>query len=411
MVRLTIRNIQTICVTKEKIRFFRTGFILGLREQVETPIRQFGLLNNIEVNQNTQSPSLDDNMIAQIEAMDGVQYAQPELRISQAQITRPASGDSLKCHVFGVPREAGLISFSQDLISAGGFFSLEDSKEVIVGGDLIPQLGFESAEAAIGHELILVAGGLVAQADTSFVREEREVLLTIVGVYSPPRFATSLSQDSILLPVELMRTMPTSWMELGLRQLRSRGERMKGYGRVIVRAKSPSDVLRIEKQLRAMKFETLSVIDRMKEMKKFFVFMEVLLSAVGTVALIVAGLGILNTLTMTVMERYQEIGIYKSIGASHGDIRWLFLVEAAAVGFLGGMAGLVLARVVSWCLGWAFNAYAAKQGVEGPEAVFVFPIWLLAGAVVYSVVVSVVSGIYPASKAANIDPIAALRRG
>jgi putative ABC transport system permease protein len=149
----------------------------------------------------------------------------------------------------------------------------------------------------------------------------------------------------------------------------------------------------------------------MAELKEFFLFMEILLTAVGTVALIVAGVGILNTLTMSVMERYQEIGIYKSIGASHGDIRWMFLVEAAAVGFLGGVAGLILARVVSVFLSWAFTTYAAQYGIGGPDAVFVFPDWLLLSSVLYAIVISVVSGIYPASRAANVDPVQALRRG
>ena len=169
--------------------------------------------------------------------------------------------------------------------------------------------------------------------------------------------------------------------------------------------------MRVEKKLKDQGFATLSVLDRMAEMKEFFLFMEILLTAVGTVALVVAGVGILNTLTMTVMERYQEIGIYKSIGASHGDIRWMFLVEAAAVGCIGGVGGLVLARVVSWFLGWAFNTYAAQYGVGGPDAVFVFPAWLLVSSVIYAVLISVLSGIYPASKAANIDPVQALRRG
>jgi putative ABC transport system permease protein len=85
------------------------------------------------------------------------------------------------------------------------------------------------------------------------------------------------------------------------------------------------------------------------------------------------------------------------------------LVEAAVVGLGGGIAGLGLAHVVSWVLGWAFNAYAASQGVDGPMAVFVFPWWLLLGAVVYAILISIVSGLYPASRAANVDPIQALR--
>ena len=76
------------------------------------------------------------------------------------------------------------------------------------------------------------------------------------------------------------------------------------------------------------------------------------LAAVGTVGLVVAGLGILNTLLMSFLERYREIGIYKAIGASDGDIRNHFLTEAAVLGLAGGTGGLILARAVSWLLPW-----------------------------------------------------------
>jgi putative ABC transport system permease protein len=134
-----------------------------------------------------------------------------------------------------------------------------------------------------------------------------------------------------------------------------------------------------------------------------------LLTAVGTVGLVVAGLGIMNTLLMTVMERYQEIGIYKAIGASDGDIRVLFLMEAAVLGCIGGVGGLVLARVVCWILQWGINEYARRQGIQGPIPAFQFAFWLLAGAVAYSVAISVLSGLYPATRAAKTDPIRALR--
>ena len=388
------------------------GFILGLREQVETPVKQLGILSNIEVKRpdGSNAPLLDDEAVKKIEALDGVSYAHPDLRLSDATlVVGPAK---VKCSSIGIPREASLVGFARDLLTTGEFFSLGDEKEILLSEALVGQLGFASAEEAIGKTVELRAGGLVAKSNDKFEVQQQQMQLTVVGIYDPPEFATSLSSNTVLMPVDTMRDMPSSWMEHGLEMLtNSKGLLGNGFRSLTIRAENPSDVMRVEKQVQEMGFSTYSVMDRMKEMRRFFVFMEVLLSAVGTVALVVAGLGILNTLTMTVMERYQEIGIYKSIGASHGDIRWMFLIEAASVGVLGGIAGLGLARVVSWILAWAFNTYAAQQGVDGPEAVFVFPLWLLAGAVVYSMIISVVSGLYPASKAANIDPIAALRRG
>jgi putative ABC transport system permease protein len=123
----------------------------------------------------------------------------------------------------------------------------------------------------------------------------------------------------------------------------------------------------------------------------------------------VAGLGIINTLLMAVLERYREIGTYKALGASDGDIRVIFLAEVGLVGLLGGLGGLALARLVSWLMEIAVNAYAKNQGFDEPIMAFAFPFYLLAGAVVFALAVSLTSGVYPASRAARVDPIQALR--
>ena len=120
---------------------------------------------------------------------------------------------------------------------------------------------------------------------------------------------------------------------------------------------------------------------------------------------------ILNSLLMSVLERYQEIGIYKSIGASYGDLLVLFLTEAGIIGLLGGSGGLLLGRIVSYGLDVAVNAYARRHGVTEPIQVFVFPAWLLAGTLLFAVLASVLAGVYPALRAARVDPIRALRRG
>lgn len=392
------------------------GFILGLKHQVERPINQLGLLNNIEVRQTRKSeiqeasPVIDEAMLETIEAMEGVEIAFPDLRLSEITLTR--GGFEKKSLGFGMPREISLFGFTEQLLEAGQFFTVGRDNEAVIATGLLEPLGFKSPAAAIGKRITMSLGGLVVKESKKFEYEDKEIEVKIVGVFNAPGFATSWTSTSILLPVDMMRALPKHWMEDGLQQLRAEnGETIKGYPTITVRTERPGDVIRVQKQLDEMGFHTLSVLDRMEEMKEFFLFMEILLSAVGTVALVVSGVGILNTLTMTVMERYQEIGIYKSIGASHGDIRWMFLVEAAAVGLVGGLAGLVLARVVSYFLKWAFNTYAFEYGIDGPQAVFVFPVWLLVGAVIYSVVISILSGLYPASKAANIDPVEALRRG
>jgi putative ABC transport system permease protein len=137
--------------------------------------------------------------------------------------------------------------------------------------------------------------------------------------------------------------------------------------------------------------------------------MDLVLTAVGSVALTVAGLGIINTMLMAVLERYREIGTFKALGATDGDIRTLFLVEAILVGLVGALAGLALGRLVSWAIEIAVNSIARAKGVEDMPIAFSFPFWLLGGAVLFAIFTSIIAGLLPASRAARVDPVRALR--
>jgi putative ABC transport system permease protein len=197
----------------------------------------------------------------------------------------------------------------------------------------------------------------------------------------------------------------------GIWRMRRGGrEALGSYDAVTVRAENPAEVPRIAKAIKAEGLRVHTVLSEVEDMRIAFLFIRTLLSAVGSVALVIAGLGIANTLLMTVLERYEEIGLYKAIGATDGDVRLMFMAEAAVLGLVGSLAGLVLAAVVCWALQWGISAYFASEGVERPVDVFYFPWWLLASGVGFSTVLSILSGLYPASRAARVDPIQALRR-
>lgn len=397
------------------------AFVLGLQSQIELPMKALGLLNNIEVRprafEDAEAPAgapgktpppLDDAAVERFQAIRGVEYAYPDFRLTGIRVSRGQTSRS--AFAVGLPREASLIGVFGDLLVAGNYFSFEPLPEAIAGEKLLRDLGYGEPRDAVGQTLMLDAEGLDAATADQFTLRRERLAIRVVGVYRPPGFAANLAANGLLLPVDLMRHLPGSVVERNLHRLRNGGgSALLGFPGVTVHARRAADVPEIERQIRAMGFDTRTVLSRMQEARRFFVFLEVLLAAVGTVGLIVAGLGIMNTLLMTVMERTQEIGIYKAIGASDGDIRVLFLTEAAALGVAGGLGGLALARAVCWVLQWGIHQYAAYRGVEGPVEAFRFPAWLLAGAVAYAVAISVFSGLYPASRAARIDPIKALR--
>ena len=136
--------------------------------------------------------------------------------------------------------------------------------------------------------------------------------------------------------------------------------------------------------------------------------MDAVLAVVGMIAIVVASLGIVNTMVMSMLERYSEIGIMKAVGASDRDIKKIFFFETSVIGFLGGVFGLVLGWLVSGLINQVVNAFLAGEGIPFIQF-FSFPWWLCVGAIVFAMIVSLVAGIYPAIRAARVDPVVALR--
>lgn len=135
---------------------------------------------------------------------------------------------------------------------------------------------------------------------------------------------------------------------------------------------------------------------------------DMLLALIGSMALVVASLGIINTMVMAVLERTREIGVMKAVGAEDGDIRHIFLTESALIGVAGGLAGLLLAWLLGRAMNFGANIYIERQGFRA-ETLFHIPLWLVAAAMAFALGVSVASGLYPAGRAARIDPARALR--
>jgi putative ABC transport system permease protein len=129
---------------------------------------------------------------------------------------------------------------------------------------------------------------------------------------------------------------------------------------------------------------------------------------VGSIALAVSSLGIVNTMVMSILERTREIGIMKAIGASDEHIRRIFLIEASVIGILGGFLGVAIGWTVGRIINFGANLYIQSQGGT-PGTLFSLPLWLVCSSIAFSVVVSLIAGSYPAQRASRLDPIQALR--
>ena len=173
------------------------------------------------------------------------------------------------------------------------------------------------------------------------------------------------------------------------------------YYQVQVKCNDIEDVAVVKKQIDDMGYGIYSLQDALEMAKKSSQQLQLLLGGIGGVSLLVAAIGIMNTMMMSIYERKKEIGIIKVLGCRMGNIATLFLTEAAYIGFFGGALGLGISYGISTLLN---NFLMAESGMRS-----VIPVYLAAFALVFSVSVALISGMYPAWKAMRLSPLAAIR--
>lgn len=187
------------------------------------------------------------------------------------------------------------------------------------------------------------------------------------------------------------------------------------YDSVLVKVSGIKQVDPVETAIKNLGYSTESMESIRKPMEKEARQKQMMLGGLGAISLIVAALGITNTMIMSISERTKEIGVMKSLGCYVYDIRVLFLAEAGAIGFIGGVIGSVISFLISLIinlvsLGFApENFLPAMLGAEGISRVSVIPPWLYLFALVFSVFIGLGSGYYPANKAVQIPALEAIK--
>ena len=150
------------------------------------------------------------------------------------------------------------------------------------------------------------------------------------------------------------------------------------------------------------------LLDATRNLSLFFTIFDMLLGIFGSLALAVATLGIINTLVMAILERRREIGVLKALGAADRDVKQLFFAEAGVMGLLGGLFGVGFGWVIGRAVTIGTNIYLKRQNLPTTD-IFSIPWWLVIGAIAFAVIVSLAAGLYPASRAARLNPVEALR--
>jgi putative ABC transport system permease protein len=375
-----------------------------------------------------KAPVLDEPARDQMAHLKNVTEVEPEIRVMGEVVY---DGQTHFGFVTGLPmsaRENEVFDTFQ-----GKFFSGPSAEEVILLNDFAKELDPKDPKQLIGKQVTLRYGerqSLAPDSDTagrpdlsasqngsddaknsddfgfSVVRKTQN--LKVVGIIDQEPYGgmRTVSRGRIFLPVDLTEKLNMAQFSDMRSSLRGGGG--KTYMTLTVRVKDPGKVAEVQDAINKMGFRTFSVLDATKSLRRFFTVLDLFLGIFGSLALAVATLAIINTLVMAVLERRREIGVMKAIGASDRDVKRLFFAEAGAMGFFGGILGIALGFAIGKAINIGTGIYLHRHQLPS-EAVWIMPSWLIGAAIAFSIVVSLLAGLYPASRAARLDPVQTLK--
>jgi putative ABC transport system permease protein len=411
---------------------------IGLQQLANRRLARSGLFNTVIVSsrdiqgfggpgrprRNAQddkpSPPLDDNAREKIAKIPHVLEVYPDMRF-MAEVSAGAKPQFVQ--VSSLPPSAKDREAFENL--HGKFFSAPDAAEAILQDEFAKTLS-DKPDSLIGQELSIRYAERAGTAEKSapgdtgggnavdelvasgFSVTRRTKILRIVGVTEhDPEAGMRVGRAAVFVPLQLAEGLNVM-LGSDLREMVRSSYRGRVYMALTARVDDPSHVQPIEDEIKKLNFSTFSLLDAAQSLRRFFTILDLFLGIFGSLALAVALLGIVNTLIMAILERRREIGIMKAVGAADSDIRRLFFAEAGVMGLMGGIVGVLFGWAIGRAINGGTNIYLRSQQMPS-ETFWAVPWWLVVGAITFSIVVSLISGMYPASRAAKLDPVQALR--
>jgi putative ABC transport system permease protein len=389
--------------------------------------------------------TLDDAAIAEISKIPGVAYVEPSLMIFT--FVR-ANGHSQIESIGGASVPNASSRFKEFI--AGQMISSPNADEAVVSETFARDFGFEKPADAVGKTIEFLAAPNETSKQTPDRKKEDAELPSFFGlpleedpsadtgnnglVAKTFRIVGVLNAEvkegagqggvrglfpgaRIYIPLPAARQWasehrgPMSQVALALaRESGSLSESdSEGYDSAIVRVDDPVALTEVRNRLKELGFASFSIVDQLEQFRTVFLIIDSVLGLLGGISLLVASFGIANTMIMSILERTREIGIMKAIGAEDREIKLIFFVEAAVLGLTGGVVGVLAA----WAIDAIANRLAYRFILKPQGASFVdffsLPPWLTGGAILFALIVSILAALYPAARAARIDPVRALR--
>ena len=388
----------------------------------------------------SEGKKLDDAILDEFKSKDHVVAATPVVSVWAKSMKLEGQDKKTWANVMGYEVDAGVFDIP---ILAGQGLKKGNMDKIVVGTDTLRTFGYaDKPNDVIGKNMILLLDGGSSpdwgplpqkppqNADKDWwdtqSKNPKEIKAEIVGVSG----GMEASQNYISMDWARKLQTQVRWEYDNEAQKKAQEEnkgkdqkfnnmsfqvlvkedmiKEKGYGSIILKIDNTKNVVAVGEEIKKQGYGVSTAEDMLEEVSKIFTVLGLLAGVIGGISLFVAAIGIINTMIMATYERTREIGVMRACGARRKTVRRLFTFEAALLGFMGGCVGLL----VSYGLAKIGNVIAGKIAVAQSLPVsgfIIFPIWLILGVVAFTTLIGLLAGLYPAHRAARLDPVEALR--
>ncbi len=412
---LTILGV--IIGTSSIIVMLSLGF--GLSKSSEEQIAQWGSLTTINVHKKwgdegttpgKKMPELDDQAVMEFKTLKNVEAVSPTLETYGAIINgRYISNTPIK----GIDPES-MEAFGFEA-AEGRLLNNSDELTIVFGSGMVDS--FHDPKARVWREpkINLMRDRMTLTLDPNYGYSMpgenkinyKEYKIKVAGVLTEGNWETSYG---IYMPLAEVQKLIQDKEKAENQKSQPGRKKQKSYDQVNVKVNDAKNVQDIQSTIKDMGFEAYSWNDQLEYVKKQAALIQAVLGGIGAVSLLVAAIGITNTMIMSIYERTKEIGIMKVIGASLKDIKRLFLFESALIGFSGGVLGVGFSYLLSFIINkLAGPSFSDAIGAYGATKISIIPFWLALAAMAFSGFIGIVSGYFPARRAMNLSALEAIR--
>lgn len=327
---------------------------------------------------------IDDERYQLIEDVEGVLEIHPLINVATTVYFRDSQTDIV---AYGVHPEYLVVS--QETFIEGINFT-DNQNEIVISQEVLSAFGLDEKEI------------LDKTLDLEFipVDEEEEILSideNVEGVYdnkvtyTVKGVVTHGSTPIIFFPLKDAR-------ELGI----------STYSELLLVLDDSINMNDVRRNIETLGMETSSVMDTVSEIERLFRYLRIGLTALGAIAFLIAILGMINTLTVSLMERTREVGLLKSIGMRSQEVKKLFITESMLIAFFGGVSGILLGSIFGLLISLIFSIVSVSNGGD-----YIYlskiPLYLILSIIFISVAIGFLTGLYPSKRAVNMSPLDALR--